>query len=177
METITNRVFTKRETEKSDWSGRIGATELKVDGKGKWWLDGVELPQASADYLANFALQSLQDAYAGASSLDDATKRWEAKRKALLEGTVGVRSGGGGEEPHMAYVRQIVRKALGEANKAKYDAIPSDDQAARKEFLEGLYDGLDDDKREAVETEAKRQLAVDVEAKRAAKEAATGLGL
>ena len=97
METITNRVFTKRETEKSDWSGRIGATELKVDGKGIWWLDGTELPQASADYLANFALQSLQDAYAGASSLDDATKRWEAKRTALLDGTIGARSGGGGD--------------------------------------------------------------------------------
>lgn len=154
--------------------GRIGHVELVVD-KGKWTLDGQELPAASVEYLLRFSLQSLQDAYAGADNAAEATAAWEKKRDALIAGTIGVRSGSGGEEPHMPFVRRLIRQALGADNKAKYDAIPSDDQKARADFLNGLFDGLDEEKRSKVEDMAKEQHAADLAAKKAAKEAAATL--
>lgn len=165
-----NRVFNHRTY------GRIGAVELTVD-KGKWTLDGKELPERSIEYLMNFALQSLQDAYAGADSLTDAQAAFEKKRDAIIAGTIGLRSASTSEEPHMPFVRAIIRKALGDANKAKYEAIPSDDQTARKEFLNSLFEGLDEEKRAKVEAIAKQQYEADLAAKRAAKAAAATITL
>lgn len=173
---FVTRNYVKRETEKSDWNGAIGAVKLEAPD-GKWMLDGKELSADSIEYLMGFALQSLQDAYAGAKSLADATAAFEKKRTAIIEGTLGQRGGGAEEEPHMRYVRQIIRKALGAKNKEAYDAIGSDEQAKRKDFLDGLFASLDDAKRATVEKEAKRLLKIDLDAKRAAKDAGGDLGL
>lgn len=178
METIVNRVFAKRETENSLWSGRLGVAELKVDGKGKWWLDGNELPAASAAYLATFALQSLQDAYAGAKSQADAVAAWEKKRNALLAGTIGVRTGGGGDsDPLATFRRAIVRKALTGDNAAEYKAIPSDDQKARGEWLDAKYAALSYDKQDVVDERAEADRAAAIERAKAAKAAANDIGL
>lgn len=153
--------------------GKIGAAQLTIDApaKGKIvaTLDGKELGDDSIEYLLNFALQSLQDAYAGAKTETDATVAFDKKRAAIIEGTVGMRGGGAGEEAHMPYVRQVIRKNLGADNKAKYDAIASDDQAARKEFLNGLFAGLADDKQAKVLAVANDLLAAAREAAKKAK--------
>lgn len=115
MEYAIARVFTKRETEKSNWSGRVGSVEGVAD-INKIVLNGNELGAASINYLLNFSLQSLQDAYAGAESLAEATANFEKKLAALLDGTIGVRGAGGGmsdEDRAKAYVaEQAVRAKL-----------------------------------------------------------------
>lgn len=101
------RVFEKRATAKSDWSGRIGHIEAKFDVKSAT-LDGKDLPDNSVVYLLNFAFQSLQDAYAGAESMDEAQANWGKKRNALIEGTIGQRGAGVDEETR---VRRLVAEA------------------------------------------------------------------
>lgn len=104
------RVFAKRETAKSDWAGRIGAVTLVAD-INEVTIDGKAVPEASVNYLLNFSLQSLQDAYAGAESLDEAMGSWEKKLTALVDGTIGVRGSGGGmsdEERAELYVAESI---------------------------------------------------------------------
>ena len=105
------RVFTKRETEKSAWSGRVGHAELFVSDDGAWTLDGKVLPRVSIEYLMNFSLQSLQDAYAGADSMDEAQANWTKKYNALVEGTIGQRSSDGVDE-ETRVARKVVLAAL-----------------------------------------------------------------
>ena len=99
---IVNRVYEKRVTEKSNWSGRIGAVEFAIDAPAKgeltFRLNGKELPAQSATYLMTFALQCFQDAYAGADSLDDATASFDKKVTAVIEGTMGQRGEGLSDE-------------------------------------------------------------------------------
>lgn len=133
---IVNRVFTKRETEKSNWSGRIGSVEFSIDAPSKgnvtFHVDGKEIPDTSALYLMTFALQSLQDAYAGADSLDEATANFDKKLAALLDGTIGVRGSGGGlsdEERAEAYVaEQAVREKV---SADEWKAMSDDAKAER----------------------------------------------
>jgi hypothetical protein len=104
--------------------------EFKVNGK--------QLPQTSIEYLLNFSLQSLQDAYAGADDLTEATANWEKKLAALMDGTVGVRSGGGGmsdEERAELYVAEAIyaTKFGKDTEKGKaFRALKDDDKT---EFL------------------------------------------
>lgn len=125
MNTITvNRVYEKRATEKSTWNGRIGATELVMsispDGNLVATLDGNVLPDASVQYLLNFSLQSLQDAYAGAESIDEATGNWGKKRDALIKGEIGAR--GEGVSTFTGVARQIMRALLKKAAGPKSEA-------------------------------------------------------
>jgi hypothetical protein len=69
----------------------------------------------------------------------------------------------------MGYALAIVRSKLGEANKKAYGDIPSDDQKARNAFLRGLYDGLSDTVRGAIDAAAQEQLRIDNEKKQVAK--------
>lgn len=89
--------------------GQIGTTELVIDN-AVWFLDGKELPKVSREYLLNFALQSLQDAYAGSENLTEATAAFEKKRDAILAGTIGVRGETVNESTHVQ--RIIVRRVL-----------------------------------------------------------------
>lgn len=131
------RVFTKRATEKSAWSGRIGSVEMVAD-VNSIKIGGKALPVASIDYLLNFSLQSLQDAYAGAESLDEAVGNWTKKHDALLEGTIGVRQGGGGmsdEERAELYVAEAwyaLKNAKGTEKGDAFRALKDDDKT---EFL------------------------------------------
>lgn len=160
------RLFEKRETEKSGWGGRVGHTELVVDGE-KWTLDGNALPEASIHYLMNFALQSLQDAYAGAVFLDTARARWEAKRVALIDGTVGA-SGGGGVSDETTAQRYVMKKAfLSRATDEAKEAFKDLEPAEQNAKLDALFAKNADKLAKAV---AERLAAMAEERKRRAAE-------
>jgi hypothetical protein len=102
---LINRNYAHREY------GAIGAVELEVP-KGEWKLDGKVLPESSVAALARFALQILQDSYAGAKSTDEATAAFGKKYDKLAAGTLGSREGGEGETEAERVTRQIVRDAF-----------------------------------------------------------------
>lgn len=97
--TYTHRVF-----------GLIGdATFTAPDGK--YTLDGKTLPDASVEHLLRFALQTLQDAYAGAKTADEATAAFEKKRDAIIAGTIGTRGDGTGADMRTIVARSVMRNA------------------------------------------------------------------
>jgi hypothetical protein len=103
--------------------GAVGAVHLKAE-IAKVSLDGKELPGSSVEYLLNFALQNLQDAYAGAKDAQVAQGLFAKKYDALTAGTIGVRSAGTsvGEETRVA--RQIVKRVLkGQLAEADFAAL------------------------------------------------------
>ena len=73
--------------------GVIGAVELTVPEDG-WSMDGETLSAESVKYLATFALQSLQDAYAASKDRDAAVGAWGKKYDRILGGDIGTREGG-----------------------------------------------------------------------------------
>ena len=79
--------------------GALGAVTLEIDGD-RWTLNGKTLPASSVEHLATFALQTLQDAYAGAKDAGEARALWAKKRYKLIAGGIGVRTAGAsvGEE-------------------------------------------------------------------------------
>lgn len=135
MQVIRN--FTKRETEKSSWHGDVGRTSFEIEGEGLTFkIDGKEIPAASAEYLMTFALQSLQDAYAGAQDLTEARANFEKKYNALIEGTIGVRSGGGGESEEVRVGRRLVMDVIRTAAKKAEGKAWKD--TAKKAELEAM---------------------------------------
>lgn len=83
-----SRTFTHRKF------GEIGTATLIVPD-GDWTLDGKVLPIGSVEHLATFALQTLQDAYAGSETEDEAKANWQKKLTRLMDGTLGTRGGEG----------------------------------------------------------------------------------
>lgn len=73
--------------------GNIGTVELIVPDTG-WIMDGMTLAPETVRHLATFALQTLQDAYAGAKNADDARGSFGKKYDRLIAGTIGTRVGG-----------------------------------------------------------------------------------
>ena len=140
----TSRLYEKRDTEKSTWSGRIGQATLAFTSKSDIvvTLDGKELPEASIAHLVNFALQTLQDAYAGSANLAEAVGAFETKRDKLYNGTIGAR-GGSAESEETIVQRMVAREAymasakVSDADKkslaAKIKAGEADD------FLDNLW--------------------------------------
>ena len=129
---IINRTFAKRGEESA-----IGTVQLK--GKAELTLDGVALPAQSIEYLANFALQSLQDAYAGKDG-DAAAAAWADKLAKLKDGTIGMSTGG--VDPWLAIARRVFRPvyiaALEKAGKAK--AYKDGDTEARNAMLDAAIE-------------------------------------
>lgn len=91
--------------------GAIGSVTFTAP-KGKYILDGHELPESSVEHLLTFALQTLQDAYAGAKSTDEAKGAFNGKYDKLLNGTIGTRSGGDGVDERTRVARSVVYAAL-----------------------------------------------------------------
>lgn len=87
--------------------GEVGSAEF-VAPDGTFFLDGSVLPDASVRHLLTFALQTLQDAYAGAENADEAIAAFLKKREKLLDGTLGERTGTG-VDAFTAVMRQVVR--------------------------------------------------------------------
>lgn len=135
--------------------GDIGS--VTMTGNAKIALDGKDLPDASVAYLMNFALQSLQDAYAGAKTDDEAKANWAKKLKTLVEGTVGIRTGGSGVDAltklMRSVAREIVRAKMAEANKPykEFTAKTADEQNI---VLDKVIEG----NREVIEAEARKRM-------------------
>lgn len=143
-EITVNRVYEKRATEKSAWNGRVGMAELVLSAKGgeiTMTLNGKTIPESMVNYLLNFSLQSMQDAYAGAESLSEATSWFEKKLDAIQNGTVGARGGSGVSEETI--VQRIVARAaylasakVSDADKTAFKAMSDDDANA---LLDGIF--------------------------------------
>lgn len=125
-----DRAFNHRGGKSKEAFGHIGDVKLEAVAKGKnvvFLLDGKELPEISARYLLEFSLQSLQDAYAGSNNAAEAVAAFEKKRDALTDGTIGVRTGGGGADEWTTVARAFVKKSLkaklgGDAYKTRSEA-------------------------------------------------------
>lgn len=131
-----NRTFTHRTF------GAIGAVTFTAPN-GKYAINGTVLPDASVAHLMTFALQTLQDAYAGAKSTDEALGAFNGKLDKLLNGTIGTRGTGDGADERTRVARSVVQQAA----KAKFGAkspewatftgLADDEQAAK---LDGWYE-------------------------------------
>lgn len=114
--------------------GNIGSVEL-VAPKGKWTLDGKELPEQSVDHLLHFALQTLQDAYAGSKTADEAKGAFDGKYDKLVNGTIGTRGGGEGATLETIVARSIMKVAamagLSEADRKTFDEMDASAQNAK----------------------------------------------
>lgn len=111
--------------------GNIGAVTFDVP-KGSFKLNGQALPDASVSHLMTFALQTLQDAYAGAKSTDEALGAFNQKLDKLLNGTIGTRGSGDGADERTRVARSVVRLAA----KARFGSKSADWVT---------FTGLDDD--------------------------------
>lgn len=78
-------------------------TEMKING--------AVVPESSIEYLLTFALQSLQDAYAGSDSTATAQGAFNTKLDRLVSGTIGVRTGGGAGVSEETRVARSITKA------------------------------------------------------------------
>lgn len=166
-ELTVNRVYEKRATDKSNWSGRIGMAELIVSAKGgelSATLNGKPLGEAMLQYLLNFSLQSMQDAYAGAASLTEATSWFEKKLDAIQNGTIGSRGGSGVSEETI--VQRLVARA---AYLASAKVSDSDKEAFKKlddEKANELIDGIFAKNAEKLSAAVEKKTAERAEARR-----------
>jgi hypothetical protein len=116
--------------------GAIGSVVFDVP-KGSFKLNGQTLPDASVAHLMTFALQTLQDAYAGAKSTDEALGAFNQKLDKLLNGTIGTRGSGDGADERTRVARAIVRGAVkakfgGKSPEwARFTGLTDDEQAAK----------------------------------------------
>jgi len=90
--------------------GAIGAVTFETP-KGSFKLNGANLPEPSVDHLMTFALQTLQDAYAGAKSTDEALGAFNAKLDRILNGEIGVRGTGDGASERTRVERSVMMAA------------------------------------------------------------------
>lgn len=154
--------------------GRIGVVEMVAE-IATVKLGGKELPTASVEYLLTFALQSLQDAYAGADSADDAQARFDKKLTRMMEGTLGQRAGGDGASAETRMTRTVIGEMLRktEDGKAAWKAHEDD----RNEFLDAIYAKQPDAKRAAIDAIVAKRLEEAAARAKQAKELAEGLAL
>ena len=146
---VMSKVETVREFAHRQY-GAIGRVVLSAD-VAKVTLNGSELPIGSVEYLLNFALQSLQDAYAGAKNEAEAKGAFNTKLDKLLAGTIGTRASAGvSDEVRIArqVVREVLRKDLA---KDVYEAKYKDDDEA--------VDAVYEKNRAKLEDEVKTRLA------------------
>lgn len=135
--------------------GRIGLVELVAE-VGAVTIGGKELPATSVEYLLTFALQNLQDAYAGADSAADAKARFEKKLDRLLAGSIGVREAGDGASAETKMIRVVLGELLRktDAGKAKLKEHEED----RDAFLDEVFAKQAEAKQEEIKLEAGKRI-------------------
>jgi hypothetical protein len=101
--------------------GHIGAVVFETP-KGEYKINGMKLPDSSVSHLMVFALQTLQDAYAGSNSTDEALGAFNGKLDKLLNGTIGTRGSGDGVDERTRVARSVVHLAA----KVKFGAKSAD---------------------------------------------------
>lgn len=139
----------------------FGDVELEFPTEG-FILNGKALPESSVRAIVNQGLQILQDTYAGAGrskTFDEAKAAFDNKLEALIEGTIGQRSSGGGRSPLEAMMHTIARenlRALFKAEGKPYKTFTERDADEQAEILEKVIDKLG---RDDVEKQARKRLA------------------
>lgn len=136
--------------------GRIGVVEMTAD-VGKVSIGGKELPATSVEYLLTFALQNLQDAYAGADSADDAQGRWQKKLDRLIEGTIGVREAGDGASVEVKMIRTVLGETLRKTEKGKEAWKAHEDD--RAEWLDKVFAKQSEEVQAEITAKAKARIA------------------
>lgn len=155
--------------------GRIGLVELVAE-VGTVTLGGKELPASSVEYLLTFALQNLQDAYAGAESAEDAIGRFGKKLDRLLAGTIGAREAGDGASALTLAVRGVIGDMLRQAGKWK-EVIGALDEDKRAAKLDEIFAKQPEVKQAAITATAQERMAEAAARKAQAKEMAQGLAI
>jgi hypothetical protein len=153
--------------------GRMGVAEFLIESKSDigFMLNGQELPPQSVDHLLTFALQTLQDAYAGAEDATDAQTRFNAKLERILAGTLGTRSGGSGIDEFTRLMRTVLRPLVKDATGAA--AWKELDEDARTDAIDAAYAAQADDGK-AMIAEAVERKKAEIAAEAAAKAALKG---
>lgn len=155
--------------------GRIGLVEVEADVKSIT-IGGKELPAASVEYLLTFALQSFQDAYAGADSAEDAIGRFNKKLDRVIAGTIGVREAGDGASAETKAIRGVVGDMLRQAK--QWQTIIGDlDEDKRPDMLDAIFAKQPEAKQAAIRATAQERMAEAAARKAQAKELASGLAL
>lgn len=113
-------------------------------------VNGTEVPAASVEYLLTFALQSLQDAYAGADNSANAKAMFEKKLAKLIAGDIGARGTSDGVSEAVKVARSITKamakKNMGDKSEAwaKFTGLSDADQNAKlDEWYEANKAGLE----------------------------------
>lgn len=118
----------------------IGKVTLTLDNKGVMALDGETLPESSVKHLLTFALQTLQDAYAGADSYESAVGLWNCKLDKIKAGTIGTRGAGSGmtefDRVAISVCRLIYLANCGDEKRQAYKASSS---AGRDAIIAAFY--------------------------------------
>lgn len=120
--------------------GTIGRVAFRIDSDGKAYLsangdDMTALPVMSVDHLLRFALQTFQDAYAGADSDKEARAAFTAKIDKVRNGTLGARESG------VTIWQECARDAmriLVKASPERAKEYKAADPAGRLAMLDGL---------------------------------------
>lgn len=122
---------------------------------GEYKLDGNVLPESSVQHLLTFALQSLQDAYAGAKDNAEAEAAFAKKYQRLIDGSVGVRAGGTDTftKTCRQIARQIVRAKFAESGRkySEFTALSASEQNDRLDQVIAAN-------RDVIEKEAKKRM-------------------
>jgi hypothetical protein len=144
--------------------GRIGTVTLSA-GVNDMSLNGTVLPASSIEYLLTFALQNLQDAYAGAESAVEAVARWEKKLDRLLAGTIGTREAGDGASATVRMIRTVLRELVRKSD--KWAAFKELGESEQNEKLDALYAKQSD--ASAIDAEVAKRIAALAEKAKQAK--------
>lgn len=151
--------------------GAIGSVEFAYP-KGKFTLNGTELPEASVVHLMTFALQTLQDAYAGAKDQAEAEGAFGTKLDKLLTGTIGTRGGGDGVDERTRVARSVTMaaaKARFGAKSPEWATFTGLSDAEQAEKLDAWFTAFESALSPEVDAEMERRAA-----KRAAKQGLAG---
>lgn len=130
--------------------GAIGRVVLEADVK-VLKVNGKPVPDSSVEYLLTFALQSLQDAYAGAKNEAEAKGAFEGKLAKLMEGSIGVRTGGSGVSEETRVARQIVATMLRTKYASTWEEVKDLDDDAKNERLDAIFAKNEEKLRPAVD--------------------------
>lgn len=158
------RLFAKRAAKDGSTDGfRIGSCSLFLSDDGVMSIDGTVLSRQSVEYLLNFSLQSLQDAYAGCDNEIDAKKAWGDKLAALKDGTIGTRGGGeGGVSEETAVARSVTRnvfKTKYGSKSAEFIAFKELDTKDQNAKLDAMFEKNKEKLQPVVTAELKRRAA------------------
>lgn len=142
--------------------GQIGAVTV-TSPDGDWTINGTVVPERTVDHLLTFALQTLQDAYAGAAGAADAKEKFEGKLAKLIAGTLGVRSASGAVDEETRHMR-IIMRSLVAANFGKL-AWKAMEEEEKLEYIDAAYAGLEDADRAAIDEAVAEAIAAEKRAK------------